>query len=297
MNAQGFISLTVITSSDGEEWDDMGRIGRGWKLAKMSLSIIRKDKEILIFPILSGMVTIIILASFFVGVIFSVGFDELASGSSSWYFYAFLAAFYFVSFFVSIFFNACVIGCATIRMNGGDPTVKDGFRIAMENIGRIAAWALFAATIGLIIRTIQERVGFIGKMIMGALGVAWTVVTYFVVPVLIYEKLGPWGSVKRSASILRKTWGEALVGNLGLGLIFFLLGALGFIPIILGALVGGVVGAIAGFVIAIVYWLIIAVIASAAQSVLVAALYRYATTGKESEDFEAFVFAQPWASR
>jgi len=275
----------------------MGRIGRGWKLAKMSLSIIRKDKEILIFPILSGLVTILILASFFVGVFFSVGLDGLASGSSSWYFYAFFAVFYFVSFFVSIFFNACVIGCATIRMNGGDPTVKDGLRIAMENIGRIAAWALFAATVGLIIRAIQERVGFIGKLIMGALGVAWTVVTYFVVPVLIYEKLGPWGSVKRSASILRKTWGEALVGNLGLGLIFVLLGALGILPIILGALIGGGVGAIVGFVVAIVYWLIIAVIASAAQSVLVAALYRYATTGKVSEDFEGFVFTQPWVSR
>jgi hypothetical protein len=275
----------------------MGRIGRGWKLAKMSLGVIRKDKEILIFPVLSGLVTIVILASFFVGVFFSVGFDGLANGQSSWFFYAFLAVFYFVSFFVSIFFNACVIGCATIRLNGGDPTVKDGFRIAMDNIGRIAVWALFAATVGLIIRAIQERIGFIGKLIMSAIGVAWTVVTYFVVPVLIYEKLGPWGSVKRSASILKKTWGEALVGNLGLGLIFFLFGALGIIPIILGALVGGLVGAIAGLVVAIVYWLIIAVIASAAESVLVAALYRYATTGKVSEDFEASVFTQPWAAR
>jgi hypothetical protein len=297
MNAHGFISPTVITSSGSEEWNEMGRIGRGWKLAKMSLGIIRKDKEILIFPILSGLVTMIILASFLVGAFFSVGFDGLANGSSSWIFYAFFAVFYFVSFFVAIFFNACVIGCATIRLNGGDPTVKDGFRIAMDNIGRIAAWALFAATIGLIIRTVQQRVGFIGKLIMGALGVAWTVVTYFVVPVLIYEKLGPWGSVKRSASILRKTWGEALVGNLGLGLIFFLFGILGIIPIILGAIVGGLVGAIVGIVVAVVYWLIIGIIASAAEAILVAALYRYATTGKVSEDFDGSVFAQPWAAR
>jgi len=275
----------------------MGRIGRGWKLAKMSLGIIRKDKEILIFPVLSGIVTMVILASFFVGVFFSVGLDGLANGSSSWYFYVFFAVFYFVSFFVSIFFNACVIGCATIRLNGGDPTVKDGFRIAMANIGRIAAWALFAATIGLIIRSVQQRAGFIGKLIMGAIGVAWTVVTYFVVPVLIYEKLGPWGSVKRSASILRKTWGEALVGNLGLGLVFLLLALPGIIPIIAGALIGGVVGAIVGFVVAVVYWLILAVIASAAESILVAALYRYATTGKMSEDFDGAVFAQPWVSR
>lgn len=275
----------------------MGRIGRGWKLAKMSLGIIRKDKEILIFPVLSGLVTIAILASFILGIFFTAGLGDLANGNASWFMYVFFAVFYFVSFFVSIFFNACVIGCATIRMNGGDPTVRDGFRIAMENIGRIAAWALFAATVGLIIRAIQERAGFLGKIVMGAIGVAWTIVTYFVVPVLIYEKLGPWGSVKRSASILKKTWGEALVGNLGLGLVFFLLAILGIVAIIVGALAGGAVGAIIGLAVAIVYWLILAVIASAAEAVLVAALYRYATTGKVSEDFDPSIFSQPWASR
>lgn len=294
---KGFIYCTAITAVEGEERIGMGKIGRGWKLAKMSLSIIRKDKEILIFPVLSGLMTILILASFFLGMFFSFGLDGMTNAGNRWYLYVFFAVFYFVSFFISIFFNVCVIGCATIRMNGGDPTVRDGFRIAMENIGRIAAWALFAATVGLIIRAIQERVGFIGKLIMGAIGVAWTIVTYFVVPVLIYEKLGPWGSVKRSASILKKTWGEALVGNLGLGVVFFLLGILGILPIIVGAVVGGVIGGIIGLVVAIIYWLVLAVVASAAEAILVAALYRYATTGKVSEDFEGAVFAQPWAAK
>ena len=264
----------------------------------MSLGIIRKDKEILIFPILSGAITIAILASFILGAFFTTGFDAIAGGSSQWVLYVFLILFYFVSFFVAIFFNACVIGCATIRMNGGDPTLADGFKIARQNIVRIALWALFAATVGLIIKAIQERLGFIGKLIMGALGVAWTIVTYFVVPVLIYEKLGPWGSVKRSAAILKQTWGEALVGNLGLGIIFFLVGLLGIVPIIVGVVIGGLVGLIVGLVVAIVYWLIIAVIASAAESVLVAALYRYATTGKTAEGLEGVsLFSHPWVAK
>ncbi len=274
----------------------MGRIGRGWQLAKMSLRVIRKDKEILLFPLLSGIITLLILASFFVGVFFTMGIGG-ALDSSPWVFYVFFGVFYFVSFFIAIFFNACVIACATIRLEGGNPTLADGIRIARQNIGRILLWALVAATVGLIIRAVQERLGFIGKIIMGALGVAWSIVTYFVVPVLIYEKLGPWGAVKRSASILKNTWGEALVGNLGLGAIFVLFGLLGLLPIIAGALLGGLVGAIVGVVIAVVYWLILAVIASAAESVLVAALYRYATTGKTSEDFPQMSFAQPWVAR
>lgn len=270
----------------------MGRIGRGWQLAKMSLRVIRKDKEILLFPLLSGIMTILILASFFVGVFFTSGFTD----ANQWMFYVFFLIFYFVSFFISIFFNAAVIGCATIRMNGGDPVFADGIRTAMNNIKQILFWALFAATVGLILRAIQERVGFIGKIVVGALGAAFTIATYFVVPVLIYEKLGPWGSLKRSVSILKNTWGEALVGNLGLGAIFFLLGLLGLVPIIVGVAFMSVWPIVVGIVIAVVYWLILGLVFSAAQSVLVAALYRYATTGKVSEDFAGLSFDNPWAA-
>ncbi len=270
----------------------MGRIGRGWQLAKMSLRVVRKDKEILLFPLLSGIITILILASFFVGVFFTSGLSD----ANSWTFYIFFFVFYFVTFFISIFFNAAVIGCATIRMNGGDPVFADGIRTATQNIKQILFWALFAATVGLILRAIQQRVGFLGKIIVGALGAAFTIATYFVVPVLIYEKLGPWGSLKRSVSILKNTWGEALVGNLGLGVIFFLLGLLGLVPIVVGVLFMSLWPIVIGVVIAVVYWIILGLIASAAQSVLVAALYRYATTGKVSEDFAGLSFDNPWAT-
>lgn len=277
----------------------MGKLGRGWQLAKMSLKVIRKDKEILIFPVLSGLIILLILASFFAGTFFTAGISGIEDSTSSWVFYAFWLVFYFLAFFVSIFFNAAIIGCATIRLNGGDPTVRDGLRIASQNVGRILMWALFAATVGLIIKAIQERVGFLGKLIMGFIGVAWAIVTYFVVPVLIYEKVGPWKAVKRSASILKNTWGEALVGNLGLGAIFFLAMLPGFFLMFLG--IYGIVawGAAAGIVlivIAVVYILMIGIIASAAEAVLVAALYRFATTGKVSEDFQGFAFEQPFVA-
>jgi hypothetical protein len=275
----------------------VGRIGRGWAMTKMSLRVIRKDKEILIFPVLSGLMTILILASFVGGMFLTGGLSGADSESVKWVFYVFFAVFYFVSFFITIFFNACMIGCATIRMNGGDPTVRDGFRIAGQNIGRILAWALFAATVGLIIRAIQNRVGFIGRLIMGAIGVVWTIVTYFVVPVLIYEQLGPWGAVKRSASILKKTWGEALVGNLGMGMIFGLLAIPGLLLIFLGVYgltAWGLAVGMSLFVIAIVYLISLAVVSTAAEAVLVAALYRFATTGNVSEEFQQFSFQQPF---
>ncbi len=278
----------------------MGRIGRGWQMTKMSLGIIRKDKEILIFPVLSGLFTILILGSFIGGMFITSGLSVFSEGSSQWVLYAFLVVFYFVSFFIAIFFKSAIIGCAMIRMNGGDPTVSDGLRIAGQNIRRILLWSLVAATVGIIIRSLQSRSGLIGRIILGIVGIAWTIVTYFVVPVLIYENLGPWAAVKRSASILKHTWGEALVGNLGMGIIFVLLaipGMLGVFIGILGIIQWSLAIGLTVLVASIVYLLIVAIVNSAAEAVLVAALYRYATTGQVSPEFQGFSFQQPFVAR
>lgn len=275
----------------------MGRISRGWQMTKMSLRIVRKDKEILLFPFLSALVTLMILGSFFVGMFITVDFGGEDFAGFSLLFYVFWAVFYFVAFFVSTFFNVAVIGCATIRMDGGDPTVRDGFRIAVENIKYILMWTLFAATIGMILRAIQQRAGIIGKLIIGALGMAFTIASYFAVPVFVYEKLGPWKALKRSVSLFKNTWGEAIVGNLGLGVIFFLLGLIGLMPIIIGVLMMAVWPIVIGVVVAVIYWVVLALVFSAAQSVLVAALYRYATTGKISEEFTGMSFGNPFVTK
>src|SRR5205807_7054495 len=109
--------------------------------------------------------------------------------------------------------------CAMIRFRGGNPTIADGLRAARERITQIIAWAFLAATVGVALRIIAERVGFIGKIVIAILGAAWTVATYFVVPVLVVEKLGPYVALKRSTAIIKKTWGESLVSNVGIGLI------------------------------------------------------------------------------
>src|SRR5207245_9247487 len=91
----------------------------------------------------------------------------------------------------------------------GYPTVSDGLTGATESLRRIAGWALVTGTVGLILRGIAVRFGFLGRIIAGALGAAWGIVTYLVVPLLIFEKIGPWAAVKRSGSLLRQTWGAA----------------------------------------------------------------------------------------
>ena len=273
----------------------MGRISRGWEMTKTSLRVIKKDKELLLFPLLSGIFSAIIIGGFIAAMFTSGSMTELEEGTIPYVYIGLMIVMYVAMYFIVIFFNAALIGCAMIRLEDGVPHLSDGFRIARENIGRIFVWALFAATVGLILRAIQEKVGFLGKLIVGLVGIAWALATFFVVPVLIFEKLGPLKAMKRSAGIFRNVWGETMVGGLGLGLIFFLAGLLGIPMIIVGALIGGGTGAIAGLIVAVIYWISLAIVASAANGVLVAALYRYATTGKVSRQFASeSLLANPW---
>ena len=254
------------------------RLRIGWQLTKVSLSILRREKGLILLPFLSLLTTGVAWILFFLGIFFFVPNPTNPFGSV--FFYAGLAVVYFITFFVSIYFNAAVMGAAMIRLNGGDPTISDGLKVANENLRRIAGWALLSATVGLILRAIAERAGIIGRIIAGFAGAAWGVITYLVVPVLIFEKVGPWAAVKRSGSLLRKTWGEAMGGYFSLGAIFLLLALPGLLLLLGGVAFGGIVGLLIGGAVAVVYWLILGLLGAAAQSILVTALYRYATTGK-----------------
>ena len=268
----------------------MGRLSRGWQLTKLSFGVIRKDKEILLFPIISGMALIIMAASFFGVYFFSFGLENL----NVYLVAAFFIVFYFVSAFIVVFFNVALASCAMLRLNGGDPTFSYGIKMASARLKYILEWALLSATVGLVLQAISSRSGMIGKVIIGMIGFAWSVATYFVVPIIAFEQLSPFKAIKRSATVLRSSWGEALISNLGIGLIFFLLALVGLIPLIVGFVIGGSFAIIVGILITVVYWLSLAVLASAVSGVLLTVLYRHGTTGKLSEYYSEQVLQNPW---
>ena len=268
----------------------MGRLSRGWALTKLSFSVIGKDKEILLFPVISGIALITMAASFFGVYFFAFGLENL----DPYILAAFFIAFYFISAFIVVFFNVALVSCAMLRLNGGDPTFSYGIKMASSRLKFILEWALLSATIGLVLQMISSRSGIIGKIVVGLVGFAWSVATYFVVPVIAFEQVGPIKAIKRSAIVLKGSWGEALISNLGIGLIFLALGIVGLVPLVIGFVIGGSVAIIAGIIIAVVYWLCIAVLASAVSGVLLTALYRYATTGKMSEYYSEQVLKNPW---
>jgi hypothetical protein len=277
------------------------RLSRSWELIKASGAVLRQDKELLLFPFFSAIATLLVSASFIVPLILTGAFEQDVAPGNETSYMVFLFLFYLFQYFIIFFFNSALVGAAMIRLDGGDPTVSDGLRIAGSRVVQIIGYAAIAATVGLILRLIEERAGFIGRWIVGLLGLAFTVATFLTVPVLVSRDVGPLEAVKESAALLKKTWGENIIGNAGMGFMFFLfyLGA----AVIGGALIAGIAqtgnGALIVLVAAIVVLAVIglALVQSALQGVYSAALYRYATEGNAGESFPTELLGEAFRAK
>lgn len=270
------------------------KIGNSWQLVKASWAVLRSDKELLIFPVVSMFTMILITIVFLipVGAIFGLlGAGSRNRATSEIIGYAVLFLFYLVSYTISIFFNVALVGAAMIRLDGGDPTVSDGLRIARSKFGIIFQYAIISATVGVILRIIEQRFGWIGSIISWLGGLVWNIATFLVVPVLAVKDVGPIDAIKESTRLLKQTWGEQLIAGEGMGFVF---GLLGMLVVAIGAFLTIAIGSatespaliflfIALTVIAVIG---LGVVAGALGGIFQAALYRYAETGAIPSDFD-----------
>ena len=268
------------------------RISNGWELTKQSFRVLSMDKKLLVFPFLSGIACSLVLASFALPLWMS-GYIESVLGEEhpqlDAFGYAVLFAFYAVNYFVIVFFNSAVVACAVVRFNGEEPTLSIGLNAAMQRLPQILGWALVAASVGVLMRIIESRSEKVGRLVAGLLGMAWTIVTFFVVPVIVVEKAGPIEAMRRSTAILKKTWGESLTAHVGTGVIFSLFHIPALVLIGAGVFVAAVnlpLGILIGSA-GVVMLLIIALISTATNTIILSALYLYAVTGRVPEAFNA----------
>jgi hypothetical protein len=259
-----------------------GRFSRSLELAKASWSVVRADKELLLLPVLSVISLMVIVGSLVVPFAALGGFRPGAGTVDPSTGSALVAlVFYVVAYFITLFFNTALVGAAMIRMDGGNPSLGDGLRIAWERKGRIFGYACIAATVGLLLRSLEEKVGWVGRLVVKLIGVGWALATFLVVPVLVTRDLGPVQAVKESADLLKRSWGENLIGNVGLGLVFALayvgLGILAVAALMLSVQSGRPLLITAVILFSVVTFLVVSALHATLQGVYSAALYRYAT--------------------
>jgi hypothetical protein len=276
----------------------MDSFSRSWSLLKESWAVLKENKTLAVFPILSGIACVLVLATF-VGSFFAIpGLSDILDKNQQQQdqtarivMGVLVFCYYVVNYFVIVFFNTALVSCAIMHFHGQKPTFGDGLRAAMARLPQILGWAVLAATVGMILRAIEERSEFVGKLVADLLGLAWTAITYLVVPVLAVEKLGPIAATKRSAQLLKECWGEGLIGNFRLGLIGFLCYIPGLLLLVAGFVLGMAGGqpnlpvlfTLAG--IGILYLVTVAIILSTLKQIYVAGLYMYAAEQQIPQEF------------
>src|SRR5262252_1362235 len=286
----------------------MGRFSRSWDLVSHSFSVLWADKQLLMFPVLSGVscviVTLLMLAGGLAGLQPQLG--TLAALSARGNPEAFVRspemmaaifALYLGNYFVIVFFNVALVGVANSRFTGENWTFDEGLQLAWKRKWVILQWAFIAATVGMVLRALSERAGFIGRIVVGMIGVAWNLACYFVVPVLAFEDLSPGSALYRSAELFKETWGEKVAGGFSLGLIFFLMMIPGFLIWIGAFNYAGPKGVLVGGICMAAYFLLLSVVSSAVQGIFNTALYRYACDQIAPPGFSQTLFREAWHQR
>ena len=281
------------------EDDMLDRFMRSCRLAKASWDVLRADRELVLLPILSILAMVLFLLVLSAMSIWGTGIhvpetqsrDLLQLAQTDPIIVGWIFVVSLTTYFVGFFFTTALVGAALERLEGGDPTVKSALALACQRVGPIFGYALISATVGLLMTLIVERVGgIIGRLLGVGIGFAWTVATFLVVPILAAEGVGPVTAISESAALLRKTWGENVIGNVGISLAMSVIGA----AIVIFGFLSGLAASQHGYpeivvpvLVGTVFLLLAsALVGAALRGIYVAAVYYYAVAGDPPWGFE-----------
>lgn len=276
----------------------MGRIRNTFELAKLSWGVLKKDRELLVIPVLSFLVSAALLIPLMF-VVFATastgsGGAQDASANPAMVLVGIVAALGLSV--ISVFFNGALVAGAHERLAGGDPTVGSAIRKAFSRIPGLVPWAILTATVGMILRALRERSGWLGQFVISMVGMAWEVATFLVVPAIVIDDKGAIEGLKTSGSLLKSTWGENLAARVGFGILGFVAVLPAILLMVLLGSLGGV-GLIAGIAVGVVWIALVVVVMTALNAVFQAALYLYATSGMAPSGFEGSTIGESFSRR
>jgi hypothetical protein len=190
-----------------------GRIRRGWRLLGQSTEFLRERPRMLALPALSA----VLLGA--AGAVLALTALQIGDGRG-WAFFVVYAVAGFPLAVVANFLNVAFLAMAADAAAGYEPTVTGGLRAAEERLGPIVAWSALSTGVGVVLQAIQQIPGvggWVARLVAVAGGLAWSVATFFVVPIIVLHGTGAREAIRRSAETFRERWGETLTGNLTIG--------------------------------------------------------------------------------
>ena len=265
----------------------MGRISNTIALAKVSWKVLRKDRELLLLPVLSFLASILVLTLLWLPTLSAIDTSGLADegGDPGAVLIVVSVISAMAMSIISVFFNGALVAGAHERLSGGDPTVRSALGRALSRLSGLLPWAIITGTVGLILQAVRERAGWMGRFVVNMVGMAWQTATFLVVPAIVIDDHGAVSGLKASAALLKRTWGENIAARVGFGL----LGLVAVIPAVIVLFATGALGGAAlvvGILLAVPYLALLVVVLTALNAVFQTALYLYATTGSVPAGFD-----------
>ncbi|MEX2256731.1 MAG: DUF6159 family protein [Acidimicrobiia bacterium] len=263
----------------------MGRIKNSWELGKISWGVLRSDRSLAAFPLLSAIASLIVIGVF-AGLIAATGLDtDEGQESLEAIGYVFIVVAYVALAFVNTYFTAGLVAGANKVLDGQRTTLGESIGEASSKLHRILPWALVQATVSIIISAIEDQAGWLGQIIASLIGAAWSVVTFLTIPIIMLEDLGPWNALKRSGTLTKKTWGENIVAQAGFGLLALVAMLPGIALIGIAVATNEIVAIVALGALGAVWIAIVSVVIGAMSGIYRTALYRFAVDGKAPTAF------------
>ena len=276
------------------------RFDRSMKLFSASWSVLREDKSLAIYPFISAITGLIVMATFAIPVLTmylhthttvdAYGASRMSAQVDpvGW---VLMGVGYFVLIYVGIFCNAALIYAANERLTGTGPgTVASGFAGAASRAGAFLPWALVSATVTVVLRSLEQKFGILGRIVIAVVGIAWTLVTYLVVPVIVLEGESTGKAISRSAKLFKGTWGENVIGNAGFGFFNFCVVVSAMALFMLGVMAGTTTAIIVCGLLALTWLIVASQVLIALAGIYRVALYRYAVDGVGPAAYTMFDF-------
>jgi hypothetical protein len=283
------------------------KISRSWTLAGECWDILMEDPALLIFPLMSALAIVLILASFAAPIwtVYHHHQAALADGSTThtakilWY--AGTYVFYVISYSIAMFFNSALIAVALRRLDGEPASVQEGLQTAFSNLPAILGYTLIAATVGTMLRAIEERVGIVGRIVTAIVGAAWTLATAMTLPVLVVEGAGPVEAISRSLDLLQRNWGENLIGNggisLGIAVIAIPLFAIAWCFMMFATSTKAVGTIVLAAIVLVVTVVGLSLVSATLHAIYTAALYRFATGNQDNGGIRQELLAEAFRQK
>jgi hypothetical protein len=272
------------------------RISRGWKMTRLGMAVVRADPELMVYTFLSALFSLVAIGAAVSG---SVGLDVIASDPEcvgdecGWELAVAHMAIWFVFYLlvsvITVFWNAAIIASAYERLSSGtNPSFSYGIGQAMKCLPQILVWGIIAGTVGLFINILEGLshdenapvpLRFVAGLASFIIGIAWWIVTFFVIPMIVLERAGVLDSMGKSTELFKRTWGEDVASHIGTGLLMTLCIVL-LICVSVPLMMFGELGVALGIVILSIGLLFAVLFFSTVEAVNRASLFYYAKTGQ-----------------